>query len=148
MAHTVYFSPDPSLHFSGLVPGKKYYYKCGDSSLKAMSEEHTFQTLPAPGTNSYPSRIAVVGDLGLTHNSTTTIDHLTHNDPAMILFLGDLVYADQYVTTGGNGTSCFSCTFPDAPIRETYQPRWDGWGRLDSCFKIFLTDAIGKELEY
>ncbi|KAF3335791.1 purple acid phosphatase 23 isoform X1 [Carex littledalei] len=118
------------VRLDGLVPGKKYYYKCGDSLLNALSKEHTFQTLPAPGPNSYPSRVAVVGDLGLTHNSTSTIDHLTHNNPAMILFVGDLVYADQYATTGGNGTSCFSCTFPDAPIRETYQPRWDAWGRF------------------
>ncbi|KAJ1694365.1 hypothetical protein LUZ63_011063 [Rhynchospora breviuscula] len=118
------------VRLDGLMPGKTYYYKCGDSSLNALSEEYIFQTLPAPGPNDYPSRVAVVGDLGLTYNSTTTIDHLTRNDPAMILFVGDLVYADQYVTTGGNGTSCFSCTFPDAPIRETYQPRWDGWGRF------------------
>lgn len=87
-----------------------------------MSEEHSFETLPLPNANAYPHRIAVVGDLGLTSNSTTTIDHLTQNDPSMIL-------ANQYLTTGDKGVPCFSCAFPDAPIRETYQPRWDGWGR-------------------
>ncbi|KAM0941973.1 putative Acid phosphatase [Dioscorea sansibarensis] len=114
----------------GLQPRKRYYYKCGDSVLKAMSEEHTFVTLPSSGPDMYPQRIAVVGDLGLTSNSTTTIDHLAMNDPSMILMVGDLSYANQYLTTGGQGTSCFSCAFPDAPIRETYQPRWDGWGRF------------------
>ncbi|XP_054805563.1 purple acid phosphatase 23 isoform X2 [Prosopis cineraria] len=114
----------------GLEPGTKYYYKCGDSSIPAMSVEHTFETFPVPAPNSYPRRIAVIGDLGLTSNSTTTIDHLTYNDPSMILMVGDLTYANQYLTTGGKGASCYSCAFPDAPIRESYQPRWDGWGRF------------------
>ncbi|KAL8158382.1 hypothetical protein AgCh_002903 [Apium graveolens] len=95
-----------------------------------MSEEHVFETLLVPGPNNYPRRIAVIGDLGLTLNSTTTIDHVIQNDPSMILFVGDLSYANQYLTTGGKGAPCFSCAFPDAPIRETYQPRWDGWGRF------------------
>lgn len=94
-----------------------------------MSEELVFETLPLPGPDAYPRRIAVVGDLGLTSNTSTTIDHLTMNDPSMILMVGDLTYANQYLTTGGKGAPCFSCSFPDAPIRETYQPRWDGWGR-------------------
>ncbi|GAB4843708.1 Purple acid phosphatase 23 [Ancistrocladus abbreviatus] len=114
----------------GLEPGTKYYYKCGDSSIPAISEEYTFETLPLPGPNMYPRRIGVVGDLGLTSNTTTTIDHLTQNDPSLILMAGDLSYANQYLTTGGKGASDFSRAFPDAPIRETYQPRWDGWARF------------------
>lgn len=118
------------VRLEGLEPGTKYYYRCGDSSIPAMSEEHVFETLPLPGPNVYPRRIAVIGDLGLTHNSSTTIDHVVQNDPALVLMIGDLCYANQYRTTGGKGASCFSCAFPDAPIRETYQPRWDGWGRF------------------
>ncbi|XP_055833003.1 purple acid phosphatase 23 isoform X2 [Solanum dulcamara] len=114
----------------GLEPETKYYYKCGDSSLAAMSDELEFETFPLPSHNKYPRRIAVVGDLGLTSNTTTTIDHLTMNDPSMILMVGDLTYANQYLTTGGKGASCYSCQFPDAPMRETFQPRWDGWGRF------------------
>ncbi|KAG8481123.1 hypothetical protein CXB51_025900 [Gossypium anomalum] len=79
----------------------KNYYRCGDSSLPAMSEEHVFETLPIPAQNSYPRRIAVIGDLGLTRNSSTTIDHLSQNDPSLILMVGDLTYANQYLTTGG-----------------------------------------------
>lgn len=130
----------------GLEPGTKYYYKCGDSALPAMSEEQAFESLPLPGPNTYPSRIAVIGDLGLTSNSTTTIDHLIENDPSMILMVGDLTYANQYLTTGGKGASCFSCSFPNAPIRETYQPRWDGWGRYFTVL-FMLTKEIGKQLE-
>ncbi|KAH9612788.1 hypothetical protein KSS87_013642 [Heliosperma pusillum] len=114
----------------GLEPETKYYYKCGDSSISAMSEEHSFVTLPLPSPNVYPRRIAFVGDLGLTHNSTTTIDHVSQNDPSLIVMVGDLTYANQYVTTGGKAASCYSCAFPDSPIRESYQPRWDGWGRF------------------
>ncbi|KAJ6934223.1 purple acid phosphatase 23 isoform X1 [Populus alba x Populus x berolinensis] len=95
-----------------------------------MSEEHVFETLPLPSPNAYPHRIAIIGDLGLTSNSSTTIDHVIVNDPSMILMVGDLTYANQYLTTGGKGAPCYSCAFPDAPIRETYQPRWDGWGRF------------------
>ncbi|XP_031111441.1 purple acid phosphatase 23 [Ipomoea triloba] len=118
------------VRIDGLEPQTKYYYKCGDSSLGEMSEELVFETLSLPAPNQYPRRIAVVGDLGLTSNSTTTIDHLIVNDPSMVLMVGDLSYANQYLTTGGKGASCYSCQFPDAPIRETYQPRWDGWGRF------------------
>ncbi|KAI3915641.1 hypothetical protein MKX01_015466 [Papaver californicum] len=118
------------VRLQGLEPGTRYYYKCGDTSLSAMSKEHTFRTLTLPSPSNYPRRIAVVGDLGLTSNSTTTVDHMVKNDPSMILMLGDLSYANQYRTTGGKGAPCYSCAFPDAPIRETYQPRWDGWGRF------------------
>lgn len=118
------------VRIDGLEPGTKYFYKCGDSSIPAMSEEHVFETLPLPSPNAYPHRIAIIGDLGLTSNSSTTIDHVIVNDPSMILMVGDLTYANQYLTTGEKGAPCYSCAFPDAPIRETYQPRWDGWGRF------------------
>eukprot|EP00258_Populus_trichocarpa_P003116 XP_002303814.3 purple acid phosphatase 23 [Populus trichocarpa] len=118
------------VRIDGLEPETKYFYKCGDSSIPAMSEEHVFETLPLPSPNAYPHRIAIIGDLGLTSNSSTTIDHVIVNDPSMILMVGDLTYANQYLTTGGKGAPCYSCAFPDAPIRETYQPRWDGWGRF------------------
>ncbi|KAL3812381.1 hypothetical protein ACJIZ3_013649 [Penstemon smallii] len=118
------------VRIDGLEPQTKYFYKCGDSSLAEMSEEFVFETLPLPGSGKYPARIAVVGDLGLTSNSSTTIDHLIVNDPSMILMVGDLTYANQYLTTGGKGASCYSCEFPNSPTRETYQPRWDGWGRF------------------
>lgn len=113
----------------GLEPETKYYYRCGDSSVPAMSEEISFKTLPLPSKDAYLHRIAFVGDLGLTSNTTTTIDHLMENDPSLVIIVGDLTYANQYRTIGGKGASCFSCSFPDAPIRETYQPRWDAWGR-------------------
>lgn len=118
------------VRLEGLKSATTYYFKCGDSSVPAMSDEYSFKTMPSPSPNAYPTRIAVIGDLGLTSNSSTTIDHVIKNDPALVLMVGDLTYANQYLTTGGQGASCFSCSFPNAPIRETYQPRWDGWGRF------------------
>ncbi|KAE8712256.1 Purple acid phosphatase 15 [Hibiscus syriacus] len=86
-------------------------------------------TMPASGPRSYPARIAIIGDLGLTYNTTSTIDHLTSNNPDLVLLIGDASYANLYLTNG-TGADCYSCSFPDTPIHETYQPRWDYWGRF------------------
>ncbi|XP_040382827.1 purple acid phosphatase 23 isoform X1 [Oryza brachyantha] len=117
----------------GLRPATRYYYRCGDSSVHGgagLSDEHSFETLPSAAAGAYPRRVAVVGDLGLTGNSTSTVEHLARNDPSLVVMVGDMTYANQYRTTGGRGVPCFSCSFPDAPLRESYQPRWDGWGRF------------------
>eukprot|EP00250_Pteridium_aquilinum_P009915 c19024_g1_i1 orf=45-1793(+) len=114
----------------GLTPDTTYFYTCGDSALSAMSEEREFRTLPQPSPDNYPLKIAMVGDLGLTYNSTSTFDHIVSNKPSLLLMIGDLSYANQYITLGTKGASCYSCEFPDAPIRETYQPHWDAWGRF------------------
>jgi phosphodiesterase/alkaline phosphatase D-like protein len=111
----------------GLEPSTKYYYRVGDPSIPALSKELSFTTLPPPGPASYPTTIAVIGDLGLTYNSTSTFDHIVQNNPDLVLLVGDFVYADLYVTNG-TGARSFS-DFTDAPARETYQPRWDLWGR-------------------
>ncbi|EFJ19833.1 hypothetical protein SELMODRAFT_177278 [Selaginella moellendorffii] len=112
----------------GLKPSTTYYYRCGDPFAKAMSPVYSFTTLPAKGPYFYPKRIAIVGDLGLTYNTTSTICHLQRNKPDLNVFVGDLSYANLYVTNG-TGSSCYKCAFPETPIHETYQPRWDYWGR-------------------
>ncbi|KOM27526.1 hypothetical protein LR48_Vigan434s000200 [Vigna angularis] len=116
------------VRLTGLRPNTLYQYECGDPSLSAMSDVHYFRTMPVSGPKSYPNRIAVVGDLGLTYNTTSTFDHITSNHPDLILLVGDVTYADLYLTNG-TGADCYSCAFPDTPIHETYQPRWDYWGR-------------------
>lgn len=114
---------------SDLLPNTSYYFKCGDPVTNVFSEEHSFRTLPLPSATSYPARIAIVGDLGLTSNSSTTLDHIIQNDPTLLLVVGDMSYANQYLTTG-ESASCYSCAFPTSPTRETYQPHWDHWGRF------------------
>ncbi|XP_073281301.1 purple acid phosphatase 15-like isoform X1 [Primulina huaijiensis] len=117
------------VRLTGLEPNTLYYYRCGDPSKQLMSAIHSFKTMPVSGPRSYPSRIALVGDLGLTYNTTSTIDHLRSNNPDLILLVGDVCYANLYLTNG-TGSDCYSCSFADTPIHETYQPRWDYWGRF------------------
>ncbi|KAK6145826.1 hypothetical protein DH2020_019695 [Rehmannia glutinosa] len=116
------------VRLTGLKPNTQYYYRCGDPSIPAMSEIYYFKTMPVSNPKSYPSRIAVMGDLGLTYNSTSTVEHLRSNKPDLILLVGDVSYANLYLTNG-TGSDCYSCSFSDTPIHETYQPRWDYWGR-------------------
>lgn len=117
------------VRLTGLSPDTLYYYRCGDPSIPAMSDLHYFKTMPLSGPRSYPKRIAIVGDLGLTYNTTSTVAHLAQNDPDLIVLVGDVSYANLYLTNG-TGTDCYSCSFSQTPIHETYQPRWDYWGRF------------------
>ncbi|GMY33925.1 purple acid phosphatase 15 isoform X1 [Fagus crenata] len=117
------------VRLTGLNPSTLYYYRCGDPSMQAWSKIYSFKTMPVSGPRSYPNRIAVVGDLGLTYNTTTTISHLISNKPDLVLLVGDVTYANLYLTNG-TGSDCYSCSFPQTPIHETYQPRWDYWGRF------------------
>ncbi|XP_057431317.1 purple acid phosphatase 15 [Lotus japonicus] len=116
------------VRLTGLEASTLYQYKCGDPSLSAMSDVHYFRTMPVSSPKSYPSRIAVVGDLGLTYNTTSTVDHMSSNHPELTLLIGDVSYANLYLTNG-TGSDCYSCSFSKTPIHETYQPRWDYWGR-------------------
>lgn len=112
----------------GLKPGTRYFYRCGDPSAASMSNLHSFKTMPASCPHNYPSRIAIVGDLGLTYNSTSTVAHMKSNNPDLLLLIGDVTYSDLYLTNG-TGSDCYHCAFNDTPIHESYQPRWDYWGR-------------------
>ncbi|XP_054806760.1 purple acid phosphatase 15-like isoform X2 [Prosopis cineraria] len=116
------------VRLTGLKPNTLYQYQCGDPNLAAMSGVHYFRTMPVSGPKSYPSRIAIVGDVGLTYNTISTVNHMAINHPELILLVGDVSYANLYLTNG-TGSDCYSCTFSDTPIHETYQPRWDYWGR-------------------
>ncbi|KAJ4850525.1 putative purple acid phosphatase 20 [Turnera subulata] len=75
-----------------------YYYRCGSSSTK----EYNFKTPPA----NLPIKFAVVGDLGQTGWTVTTLDHISKSGYDVLILPGDLSYADLY------------------------QPLWDSYGRL------------------
>ncbi|KAF5741271.1 calcineurin-like phosphoesterase [Tripterygium wilfordii] len=117
------------VRLTGLKPNMLYFYRCGDPSIRAMSVIYSFKTMPVSGPHSYPGRIGIVGDLGLTYNTTTTIGDLASNKPDVVLLIGDVTYANLYLTNG-TGSDCYSCSFSETPIHETYQPRWDYWGRF------------------
>ncbi|KAI3925949.1 hypothetical protein MKW98_028085, partial [Papaver atlanticum] len=116
------------VRLTGLNPSTLYYYRCGDPSIPALSPLLSFKTMPISSPRNYPGRIAIVGDLGLTYNTTSTIDHLISNNPYLVVLVGDVTYANLYLTNG-SGSDCYSCSFKGTPIHETYQPRWDYWGR-------------------
>ena len=90
-----------SVELPGLVPNTKYTYSCGSDSAQTFS----FKTPPAPGASS-SLKLAVVGDLGQTENSSATVDlmeaELAAGNLDLILHAGDLSYAD------GNGYRCAS----------------------------------------
>lgn len=93
-------------YITNLAPDTIYYYKCGDFSTGQTSGTQFFRTLPRVG-DTRPFTFGVVGDLGQTNDSMTTLSHMVSNkDIAMILHAGDLSYAD--------------CN----------QPLWDSYGNL------------------
>ncbi|KAF5473837.1 hypothetical protein F2P56_005792 [Juglans regia] len=81
-----------------LKPNTLYYYRCGPAS----GRDFTFKTPPAQ----FPIKFAVVGDLGQTEWTDSTLQHIAKSNYDMLLLPGDLAYADFY------------------------QPFWDSFGRL------------------
>lgn len=84
------------------------YYRCGDPGQGegAWSDERSFVTAPRVGADSLPYRLGLIGDLGQTEDSLSTLEHLEASQPDSVLLVGDLSYADGE------------------------QPRWDSWGRM------------------
>ncbi|XP_048559505.1 purple acid phosphatase 22-like isoform X1 [Triticum urartu] len=80
-----------------LAPGTTYHYRCGKAG-----DELTLRTPPA----SLPVELVVIGDLGQTRWTASTLAHIGGADYDMLLLPGDLSYAD------------------------TQQPLWDSFGRL------------------
>lgn len=87
-----------------LKPSTTYFYKCG-----GFGAEFNFTTPPPSGPN-VPIKFAVVGDLGQTDWTATTLEHLAGYDYDVLLFPGDLSYAD------------------------TWQPLWDSFGQMMSPY--------------
>ena len=83
----------------------------------------------------YPLRIGVVGDIGQTVNSSQTRNHLSANKPQVIINVGDLTYADNFLPW-------------DVPVSHaqlTHQRRWDSFIQLwTSLFsKVPQIHALG-----
>ncbi|TYH77030.1 hypothetical protein E1A91_D04G119300v1 [Gossypium mustelinum] len=80
-----------------LEPATTYYYRCG-----GHGPEFSFKTPP----QTFPIEFVVVGDLGQTEWTASTLSHVDSKDYDVFLLPGDLSYAD------------------------TQQPLWDSFGRL------------------
>ncbi|XP_077235805.1 purple acid phosphatases superfamily protein [Tasmannia lanceolata] len=81
-----------------LQPNSVYYYRCGSNN----TPEFSFKTPPAQ----LPIKFVVVGDLGQTGWTNSTLQHVKDTNHDVLLLPGDLSYADFY------------------------QPLWDSFGRL------------------
>ncbi|XP_044507458.1 purple acid phosphatase 22-like [Mangifera indica] len=84
-----------------LQPDTVYYYRCG-----GFGPEFSFKTPPP----TFPIEFAVVGDLGQTEWTNSTLAHVGSKDYDVFLLPGDLSYAD------------------------THQTLWDSFGRLVEPF--------------
>ncbi|GMH28730.1 hypothetical protein Nepgr_030573 [Nepenthes gracilis] len=82
-----------------LKPNTVYYYRCGSDH---SSPEFSLKTPPAQ----FPIKLVVIGDLGQTGWTSSTLQHVAESRYDMLLLPGDLSYADFW------------------------QPRWDSYGRL------------------
>ncbi|TYI65444.1 hypothetical protein E1A91_D09G158900v1 [Gossypium mustelinum] len=81
-----------------LDPNTAYYYRCSSDSTRQFS----LKTPPAH----LPIKFTVVGDLGQTGWTNSTLQHIAQSNYDMLLLPGDLAYADFV------------------------QPLWDSFGRL------------------
>ncbi len=95
-----------TVKLEGLSASTKYYYRCGDAKHDLSEADVHFITLPAPG-DERSLTYALVGDLGTTPFSKSTLRHMARNNRIQaVLHAGDLSYAN--------------CE----------QPIWDYYGRM------------------
>lgn len=82
------------VYIDQLTADTTYFYQCGDFTLGFTSGLLNFKTLLRKGDPA-PLHFGVIGDLGQTNDSISTLEHVIENRKlAMILHAGDLSYAD------------------------------------------------------
>ncbi|XP_010440687.1 PREDICTED: bifunctional purple acid phosphatase 26 [Camelina sativa] len=115
-------------HVSGLEYDTKYYYKIESGE---SSREFWFVTPPHVHPDaSY--KFGIIGDMGQTFNSLSTLEHYMQSGAQAVLFLGDLSYADRY-------------QYNDVGVR------WDSWGRFverSTAYQPWLWSAGNHEVDY
>ncbi|KAJ3679148.1 hypothetical protein LUZ60_017159 [Juncus effusus] len=111
----------------GLQYNTKYYYKIGNDD---SAREFWFQTPPALDPDA-PYKFGIIGDLGQTYNSLSTLQHYMQSSAQSVLFVGDLSYADRYAHNDGI--------------------RWDSWARfveVSCAYQPWIWTAGNHEIEY
>ncbi|XP_059658176.1 bifunctional purple acid phosphatase 26-like isoform X3 [Cornus florida] len=112
----------------GLQYDTKYYYKIGTGD---SSREFWFQTPPKIDPDA-TYIFGIIGDLGQTYNSLSTLQHYMQTGGQTVLFVGDLSYADRY-------------KYNDVGIR------WDSWSRFieqSAAYQPWIWSAGNHEIEY
>jgi len=92
----------PNIHtvvLKGLVPNKRYCYS-------VHNDQRVFSFKMPADSGSFPYKVGLIADAGQTAASKASFDLLRKIDPEVVLFAGDLSYADGF------------------------GPRWDSFGRL------------------
>jgi hypothetical protein len=79
--------------------------RVGDAAAAAAYVEYEFTAAPVVGPR-VQSTYTLVGDLGQTEHSLSTLQHMQGSGGRLVVHVGDLSYADGF------------------------QPRWDTYGRL------------------
>nr|GLL48826.1 purple acid phosphatase 1-like isoform X1 [Ipomoea trifida] len=107
----------------------KYYYELGLGDAK---RQFWFVTPPKPGPD-VPYTFGLIGDLGQTYDSNTTLTHYELNPVKgqSLLFVGDLSYADRYPNHDNN--------------------RWDTWGRFverSTAYQPWIWTAGNHEIDF
>ena len=93
---------------TNLQHGTRYHYAVG-VGVGDTVRTFWFTTPPAPGPD-VPLRLGLIGDLGQTADSNSTLAHYESHQGDAVLFVGDLSYADKH------------------PLHDNN--RWDTWGRF------------------
>ncbi|XP_077237977.1 purple acid phosphatase 26 isoform X2 [Tasmannia lanceolata] len=105
----------------------KYNYKIG---MGDSAREFWFQTPPKIDPD-VPYTFGIIGDLGQTFNSLSTLEHYLQSGGQSVLFVGDLSYSDRYEHENGL--------------------RWDTWGRFlerSAAYQPWIWTAGNHEIEY
>ncbi|XP_030510564.1 bifunctional purple acid phosphatase 26 isoform X1 [Cannabis sativa] len=106
----------------------KYYYKIGSGDT---AREFWFETPPEINSDT-PYKFGIIGDLGQTYNSLSTLEHYIQSGAKAVLFLGDLSYADRY-------------------DHNDIGLRWDTWGRFverSTAYQPWIWNAGNHEIDY
>ncbi|KAH8964065.1 hypothetical protein BDL97_04G044600 [Sphagnum fallax] len=104
----------------------KYYYKIGEVTVR----EFWFTTPPGIGPD-IAYTFGLIGDLGQSYDSVTTLEHYAQSSGKCLLYVGDLSYADNY------------------PFY--YQVRWDTWSRLiesSAAYQPWIWTSGNHEIEF
>lgn len=89
-AHAFVDYTSPMLHhvvLRDLKPSSTYFYRAGTAPVGS------FRTPPAPG-DALPLKMFLVGDLGQTLDSKSTMTHMLEEQADVLLHAGDMSYAD------------------------------------------------------
>jgi acid phosphatase type 7 len=106
----------------------KYYYAVGSGGDAVRT--FWFTTPPRPGPD-VPFRFGLIGDLGQTADSNSTVTHYEQHPGDAVIFVGDLSYADKHPFHDNN--------------------RWDTWGRFaerSMAYQPWVLTAGNHEIDY